>query len=512
MRHTTFRFALDPTPAQEQMFAWHAGASRFAYNECLRFVTDALAAKRNDPSVKVPWSGYDLINAFNAWKRSEEAGRVFVVDTNGVISKQVTGLAWRQKVSAQVFEEAAVDLGRSLAAYGRAKQDACGGRRFGFPRRKRKGRCRDSFRLRNKRQSGGYLIRVGDGPLRSVTLPTIGRVRVHDDTRRLRQLLRPRAQIDPATGEQRVAPRAKILFATIARRGTRWYVSLNVHAPDVHPGRRHQPCPERESGGYVGVDVGLVAFAVAARSDATEVGRWQANHPLSSRLRRLQRSSRSLSRAQRGSRNHARAARRLRREHARVADARRSFLHEVSSQLVKNHALLAVEDLAVHNLVRHNRLARAVRDAAWSEFARQLTYKAGWFGVDLVVCDRWFASSRTCSACGAIKVRMKLAERVFHCGTCELVMDRDRNAAANLAAWAEHARALDRQAGGQVTNASGGEGAGRWPDSGETVPFEGGTKAPAVAGAQDTREGWRPGTTRSMPDALEPNPLPFSST
>ena len=512
MRHTTFRFALDPTPAQEQMFAWHAGASRFAYNECLRFVTDALAAKRNDPSVKVPWSGYDLINAFNAWKRSEEAGRVFVVDTYSLISKQVTGLAWRQKVSAQVFEEAAVDLGRSLAAYGRAKQDALGSRRFGFPRRKRKGRCRDSFRLRNKRQSGGYLLRVGDGPLRSVTLPTIGRVRVHDDTRRLRQLLRPRAQIDPATGEQRVAPRARILFATIARRGTRWYVSLNVHAPDVHPGRGHQPSPEREGGGYVGVDVGLVAFAVAARSDGTEVGRWQAKHPLSSRLRRLQRSSRSLSRAQRDSRNHAKAARRLRREHARVADARRSFLHEVSSQLVKNHALLAVEDLAVNNLVRHNRLARAVGDAAWSEFARQLTYKAGWFGVDLVVCDRWFASSRTCSACGAIQVRLKLAERVFHCGTCELVMDRDRNAAANLAAWAEHARALDRQAGGQVTNASGGEGAGRWPDSGETGPFEGGTEAPAVAGAEDTREGWRPGTTRRMPDALEPKPLPFSST
>ena len=308
------------------MQARRGSPTRFAYNECLRFVTDALAAKRNDPSVKVPWSGYDLINAFNAWKRSEEAGRVFVVDTNGLISRQVTGLAWRQKVSAQVFEEAAVDLGRSLAAYGRAKQDALGSRRFGFPRRKRKGRCRDSFRLRNKRQSGGCLLRVGDGPLRSVTLPTIGRVRVHDDTRRLRQLLRPRAQIDPATGEQRVAPRAKILFATIARRGTRWYVSLNVHAPDVHPERDHQPCPEREGGGYVGVDVGLVAFAVAARSDGTEVGRWQAKHPLSSRLRRLQRSSRSLSRAQRGSRNHAKAARRLRREHARVADARRSFL------------------------------------------------------------------------------------------------------------------------------------------------------------------------------------------
>ena len=92
MRHTTFRFALDPTPAQEQMLAWHAGASRFAYNECPRFVTNALDAKRKDPSVKVPWSGYDLINAFNAWKRGEEAGRVVVVATDGVISKQVTGI------------------------------------------------------------------------------------------------------------------------------------------------------------------------------------------------------------------------------------------------------------------------------------------------------------------------------------------------------------------------------------------------------------------------------------
>ena len=70
MRHTTFRFALDPTPAQEQMLAQHAGAARFAYNQCLRFVTDALTAKRTDPSVTVPWSGYDLINAFNTWKRA----------------------------------------------------------------------------------------------------------------------------------------------------------------------------------------------------------------------------------------------------------------------------------------------------------------------------------------------------------------------------------------------------------------------------------------------------------
>src|ERR671937_133052 len=92
MRHIAFRFALDPSPAQEQVLLRHAGASRFAYNQCLRLVADAAQAKQANPSVVVPWSGFALINAFNAWKRSEAAGRVFVVAEDGTTTKQVTGL------------------------------------------------------------------------------------------------------------------------------------------------------------------------------------------------------------------------------------------------------------------------------------------------------------------------------------------------------------------------------------------------------------------------------------
>src|SRR5918992_777796 len=268
MRHTTFRFALAPTPAQAAMLARHAGASRFAYNQCLRLVADARAAKRAEPQVKVPWSGFDLINALNAWKRSEAAGRVFVAAPHGTITKQVTGLGWRHEVSAQVFEEAAVDLGRALSAFGQAKSGNRKGRRAGFPRWKRKGRCRDSFRLRNKHSKGGrLLIRVGDGHPRSVTLPTIGTVRVHDDTRRLRRLLRPVADLDPDPGPLAEAPRARILSATVSRHGSRWYVSLNVQAPDVHARRRHLTRPAGDDGGFVGVDRGLAAFAVAATAD-----------------------------------------------------------------------------------------------------------------------------------------------------------------------------------------------------------------------------------------------------
>jgi putative transposase len=312
MRYTTFRFALDPTPAQAAMLARHAGASRYAYNQSLRLVIDALAAKKIDPSVVVPWSGFDLINAFNAWKKTEDAGRVFVVAADGTSTKRVTGLAWRHEVSAQVFEEAAVDLGRTLAAYSQSRSGSRKGRQVGFPRRKRKGRCRDSFRLRNNKGKGSNSrIRIGEISLRSVTLPRIGTLRVHDDTRRLRRLLRPVAQTDLDTGEPVVAPRAKVLSATVSRHGARWYVSLNLQAPDFHAKRRHQLRRGGSPPGFVGVDRGLAAFAVAATSDGTELGRWQAPKPLDRRLGRLRRRSRALSRTKPGSRNRAKAARHL---------------------------------------------------------------------------------------------------------------------------------------------------------------------------------------------------------
>ena len=214
---------------------------------------DALAARPTDPSATVPWSGFDLINAFNAWKRGERAGRRFAVASDGTITKQVTGLPWRHQVCAQVFEEAAVDLGRALAAHAEG-----GNRQVGFPKPKRKGRCRDSFRLRNKKNwDGDDLIRLGEGHPRSVTLLKIGTIRVHDDTRRLRRLLRSVEQFDPTTGKRMVVPRARILFANVIRQGDRWYVCLNVRGPEFHPQRRHPPRLAGEHRSFVGVDRGL---------------------------------------------------------------------------------------------------------------------------------------------------------------------------------------------------------------------------------------------------------------
>jgi putative transposase len=364
------------------MLARHAGASRFAYNQCLRFVTEALAAKEVDSSVTVPWSGFDLINAFNVWKRSEDAGRVFVVARDGTIIKRSVGLTWRCEVSAQVFEEAAVDLGRALATFAKASRDRLQGRRR-FPTPKRKGRCRDSFRLRNRVSSGGQCrIRVGEGSARTVVLPTIGAIRVHDGTRRLRRLLRAVEHTRPSMEQPVVAPRARILFATVARHGNRWLISLNVEAPDLHAKRRHASS-SANGGGFVGVDRGLAAFAVAASSNGHEVCRFLAPKPLTRRMGRIKRRSQAVSRSKRGSSNRAKATRRLAQEHARIANIRRNFLHEASSQLAKTHSRLAIEDLATANMIRNKRLSRAIADAGWAEFARQLEYKVSWLGESL---------------------------------------------------------------------------------------------------------------------------------
>ena len=213
----------------------------------------ALERRTTDSEYAVPWTGFDLINAFNAWKKTEEAGRIFSVDPNGVTQTlEVTGLPWRSEVCQQVFEEAAVNLGRALASWSDSRTGKRKGKRVGFPRFKKKTGTTPSFRLRNKNtKAGTSAIRVGDHDRRrSVTLPSIGQVAVRDDTRRLRRML--------ANG------RAKILFATLTKHAGRWWVNLTVEAADLHPAHHHAPRDPADDGGWVGVDRGLSAFLVAA--------------------------------------------------------------------------------------------------------------------------------------------------------------------------------------------------------------------------------------------------------
>src|ERR1700682_524342 len=250
-------------------------------------VKTALDQRKADPATVVPWTGFDLINTFNGWKKTEDAGRVFTVGGDGVAEIMATGLRWRTEVCQQVFEEAAVDCGRAVAAWSDSRTGKRKGKRAGFPRFKKKSRAVPSFRLRNKHRKGrAPAIRVGDNNRpRSVTLPGIGQIAVHDDTRRLRRML--------ANG------RAKVLFATVSHHAGRWWVSLNVEAADLHPAHLHPAHPLHDGDGGVGIDRGLSAFLVAARAHGEEVARiTDAPKALATGMTRQRRLAKSLSRKQ----------------------------------------------------------------------------------------------------------------------------------------------------------------------------------------------------------------------
>lgn len=473
-RHTTFRFCLDPTVGQLAILARHAGAARFAFNQCLAMVKTALDQRKTDPDTDAPWTGFDLVNAFNAWKNTDEAGRVFAVDTTGQAQVAVTGLPWRREVCQQVFEEAAVDLGNALKAWSDSCSGKPAGKRIGFPGFRRKTGGVASFRLRNK-QSFGRLpaVRVGDGNRpRSITLPGIGQIAVHDDTRRLRRML--------------AKDRARVLYATISYRGGRWWVSLNLEAANLHPAYHHSPRGAADGSGWVGIDRGLSAFIVAASTDGEEVVRiTDAPKALARGLDQQRRLAKSLSRKQKGSHNHRDAAAKLRRHHHHVANVRRHFLHQISNALVKTHDRLVIETLNVSAMLRNPRLARAISDAGWAQFAKLIDYKLAWRGGQLVIADRWYPSSRLCSACGAIRGDLSLADRVFTC-ECGHSADRDANAAVNLARWGQaHHRATPDprtpKQRGRATNARRRDGADQHPScAGETSPVDAGTDVHAA--------------------------------
>jgi putative transposase len=184
----------------------------------------------------------------------------------------------------------------------------------------------------------------------------------------------------------------------------------------------------------VGIDRGLRTFAVVASESGGEAQHLEAPRPLRGAMRELRKKSKALSRKKGGSRNRHRARTVLAKTHARIAAVRRDFVHRASSRLAKNHGRLVIEDLCTMGLMK-TKLARSVADSAWALFATMLAYKASWYGAVLTVADRFFPSTRRCSACGVIGEKLELSERTFHCSRCGHEADRDVNAAANLASY-----------------------------------------------------------------------------
>jgi putative transposase len=202
----------------------------------------------------------------------------------------------------------------------------------------------------------------------------------------------------------------------------RWYASIAVKTET-------EPEPLPATGSEVGIDLGVSDFAVLSTGEKIPNPRH-----LERKARNLARYQRRMARKQRGSNNRAKARAKVARAHTKVRDARADFLHRTSARLVRDHDLIVIEDLNVRGMVRNRCLARVISDAGWGEFRRQLEYKTARAGRRLVVIDRWYPSSKTCSACGHLLAALTLSTRHWTCPGCGTRHDRDVNAAKNILA------------------------------------------------------------------------------
>ena len=370
------KVALDPTPAQERLLLSHAGASRFAFNAGLAHVKAGIEA-----GAKPEWSFYSLRKWWNASKDAIAVGE--------------DGVIWWGENSKEAYSSGLESLANALSNWVKSRKGARKGRRMGFPKFKSKDKAVPKFTYR----AGSFGLVQGDP--KALKLPKVGRVHCMEDV------------------TARVSG-ARVLRMTVSRRAGRWYAALTVERDD-------KPVTKPPRGGAVGVDLGVKTLATL--SDGTVI---ENPRPLRKAERKLKRAQQALIRKVKGSRRRAKARAKVARINARVANQRLDAIHKTTTWLANTYSEICIEDLNTAGMVKNHHLAKAVSDAAFGEFRRQLEYKTARTGAALHVVDRWYPSSKTCSKCGRVKAKLSLSERVYKCDGCGLVIDRDLNAAINI--------------------------------------------------------------------------------
>ena len=395
-----YRFALDPNTAQLAALASHAGASRKAFNWALGLVKAQLDQRAAEKTYGLtgdqltPSVSWALPSLRKGWNLAKD---------------QVA--PWWAENSKEAYAAGIRNLVRGLDAW----RDSKSGKRRGTPVRFPK------FKSKRGKLSCTFttgVIRV-EADRKHVTLPRLGTIKLHESARKLAR------RLDSGT--------ARILSATVKLDGGRWYVSFSCEV-DRSIGAHANPDT------VVGVDVGIKHLAVLSTGEVIDNPRH-----LAAASRRLRRMSRRVSRRigpdrrtrHDPSKRWVKANADRARAHARTADLRRDGLHKLTTRLAAEYATIVVEDLNVAGMVRNRKLAKAISDCGFGAIRMMLGYKTTWNGGRLQLADRWFPSSKTCSGCGVAKAKLPLRVRTFKCDACGLVLDRDLNAARNLAQLVE---------------------------------------------------------------------------
>lgn len=372
------KFALDPTPRQRDLLASNAGGARFAYNSMLKHVLEQIEYNKSVPgeaAVELDWSQYALRRW---WNRSKYA------------------LApWWSSNSKEVYSYAAECLGRGLRNYSDSKKGKRRGRRVGFPK------------FKNKRSFNKFAYTTGfKQPMwwdtNALVLPRIGRVHCMEN-------------VYERVGDGRV------LRITVSEKAGRWFASLSVEFPDDRAKCIKNPDT------IVGVDLGLKFLATLSDGTVVENPKYYTRSQ-----RKLRKAQKTLSRRVKGSNRREKARVRVSKLQAHIANQRNDSLHKLTTQLVRTYGGICIEDLNVQGMMKNHRLAKSVADVSFYEFRRQLEYKAFGNGNTVYLADRFYPSSKRCSSCGSVKAKLGLAERMYCCDHCGLVIDRDLNAAINL--------------------------------------------------------------------------------
>ncbi|BBZ01329.1 transposase [Mycolicibacterium chitae] len=362
-----YRYRIEPTPAQQAMLARVFGCTRVVFNDALRVRDEAYHA-----GVKVSDSGIQR--------------RVIT------LAKTTEERAWLSEVSSVALVQSVNDSRRAWRNFFDSASGRRRGRRVGRPRFKSRKDHRQSFRLTRN----GFSVRANG----RLFVAKVGEVRVR---------------------WSRDLPSEPSSVTIIREPDGHYYASFVV---EVAP--TPLPVVDRETG----VDLGIARLATTAATDGRRSDIENPKH-LRRKLRKLARLEREKSRRQKGSANRDKSRRKVAIAHNEVARARRDYHHKQALALVRDNQVIHVEDLNIVGMVKNRRLARAISDAGWGQFVRIIGEKADRYGRTVHAVSRWLASSKTCSTpdCGHVLDELPLQIRQWRCPSCEVIHDRDHNAA-----------------------------------------------------------------------------------